>query len=921
MDAQQTDDLFDDEDDLTSPEAFEQEGPDLFGTEPDDLLLPPEPVVTDDPETDIEQDSPDEIPIDPDDSDETPAVTGPDDPEPEEPDAHDVEAAVEDEERRDTDPDELAELASEELAAGVIRADESAGKKRSEPEQGAPHQPEQHGPQGSAARTESEAPLALYRRYRPDTFAEVIGQEHVTEPLQRALANNRVNHAYLFSGPRGCGKTTSARILARCLNCEQGPTPTPCGQCQSCRDLARGGSGSIDVIEIDAASHGGVDEARDLRERAFFAPVHSRYKVYIIDEAHMVTTQGFNALLKVVEEPPPHVKFIFATTEPEKVIGTIRSRTHHYPFRLVPPKTLASYLTELCSREGVDVDPSVMPLVVRAGAGSVRDSLSVLDQLLGGSSAEGVTYQQATALLGYTPDSLLDEIVDAFAADDAEGVFASIDKVIEAGQDPRRFAEDLLRRLRDLIIVAAVPDALTSGLVDVAADQAERLTTQAAGMGAGELTRAAEVIAHGLTEMRGTTAPRLHLELMCARVLLPGADVDDRGIHARLDRLERRLEIPGQQAPFAPAGAGQSAGGRPGADSSAPAGRGTQAGTPAAGHSSGGTQGDANAGRSAGQTTADQQGPRAPERPVGSSQDDRQSGQPQEARQSGRPEEGRQSGQSQSVDHGQQGRAPQPGGQSQPSPQSQPPGRVGMGTADVRRLWPQVLEAVKNRRRVTWIVLSQNAQVHSFEDGTLTLSVDNPGARDSLSRGGHEDVLREAVIEVLGVAPKLHVVEEQGAPTPPPPGGGGQLRTGAGDSGGWRAGKPGPSGAGGQGDGRPPAGSDAPTRGQAAAPSGQGGQAPSAQAQRPQAADPRARRDYPATPPSPPPEEDDLPSVDYAAQARQNIRGTHRGPLETQEAAEPDRDDVDLDAPNVDVDDLLKSQLGAELIAQDDQTP
>ncbi|MFE3765267.1 DNA polymerase III subunit gamma and tau, partial [Streptomyces sp. NPDC059104] len=381
--------------------------------------------------------------------------------------------------------------------------------------------------------------LALYRRYRPESFAEVIGQEHVTAPLMQALRNNRVNHAYLFSGPRGCGKTTSARILARCLNCEQGPTPDPCGECQSCRDLARNGPGSIDVIEIDAASHGGVDDARDLREKAFFGPASSRYKIYIIDEAHMVTSAGFNALLKVVEEPPEHLKFIFATTEPEKVIGTIRSRTHHYPFRLVPPGTLRDYLGEVCGREGAKVEDGVLPLVVRAGAGSVRDSMSVMDQLLAGAADEGVTYTMATSLLGYTEGSLLDSVIDAFAAGDGAAAFEAVDRVVEGGNDPRRFVADLLERLRDLVILAAVPDAGEKGLIDAPADVVERMQAQASVFGAAELSRAADLVNAGLTEMRGATSPRLQLELICARVLLPAAFDDERSFQARLDRLER----------------------------------------------------------------------------------------------------------------------------------------------------------------------------------------------------------------------------------------------------------------------------------------------------------------------------------------------------------------------------------------------
>ncbi|MFZ1373840.1 MAG: DNA polymerase III subunit gamma and tau, partial [Nostocoides sp.] len=394
---------------------------------------------------------------------------------------------------------------------------------------------------------------ALYRRYRPDTFADVIGQEHVTMPLMRALDTGRSNHAYLFSGPRGCGKTTSARILARCLNCERGPTGTPCGACDSCVALARGGPGSIDVIEIDAASHGGVDDARELRERAAFSPASSRFKVYIIDEAHMVTTQGFNALLKIVEEPPEHVKFVFATTEPEKVIGTIRSRTHHYPFRLVPPARLHAYLEHLCRAEGVNVEPGVLSFVVRAGGGSVRDSLSVLDQLISGSGQAGLTYDGAAALLGFTDGELLDATVTAFGASDAGAVFTHIDRVIETGHDPRRFVEDLLERFRDLIVLDAVPDAGASVLRALPSDQIDRMRVQVGAFGPGALSRAADVVNAGLTEMTGATAPRLQLELIAARVLLPGS-AGEQGYAARLDRIERRLDVVGTPSPPPQAG-------------------------------------------------------------------------------------------------------------------------------------------------------------------------------------------------------------------------------------------------------------------------------------------------------------------------------------------------------------------------------
>jgi DNA polymerase-3 subunit gamma/tau len=391
------------------------------------------------------------------------------------------------------------------------------------------------GPRAPAVR------LALYRRYRPATFAELKGQDHVTEPLRQALRSGRVNHAYLFSGPRGCGKTSSARILARSLNCEQGPTPDPCGECESCIALAPSGPGSIDVIEIDAASHGGVDDARDLRERAFYSPVSARFKIYIIDEAHMVTGGGFNALLKLVEEPPPHLKFVFATTEPDKVIPTIRSRTHHYPFRLLAPGVLRELLEEILASEDVKYEPSVLPVVVRAGAGSASDSLSILDQLLSGSGEEGLTYERAIALLGFTDESLLDEVTEAFSGGDGAAVFHAVDRVVESGHDPRRFAADLLDRLRDLIVLAAVPAAADTGLLDIPADRLERMRAQTEKFGQAQLTRAAEVISAGLVEMRGATSPRLLLELMCAQVLLPGAATGELAMLARLETLERRI--------------------------------------------------------------------------------------------------------------------------------------------------------------------------------------------------------------------------------------------------------------------------------------------------------------------------------------------------------------------------------------------
>ncbi|MEY1677602.1 DNA polymerase III subunit gamma and tau [Gordonia sp. ABKF26] len=395
--------------------------------------------------------------------------------------------------------------------------------------------------------------MALYRTYRPATFADVVGQEHVTDPLSRALDSGRINHAYLFSGPRGCGKTSSARILARSLNCVQGPTSTPCGTCASCVALAPGGPGNLDVIELDAASHGGVDDTRELRDRAFYAPAESRYRVFIVDEAHMVTNAGFNALLKIVEEPPEHLIFVFATTEPEKVLPTIRSRTHHYPFRLLAPPVMRGLLEKICERENVTVAPEVYPLVIRAGGGSPRDSLSILDQLLAGADDDGVAYERALALLGVTDVALIDTAVDALADADGSALFGTVEKVVDAGHDPRRFAVDLLERLRDLILLQAVPDAADRGLVEAPGDQLARMRAQIETLGPASLTRFAEIVHNALGEMRGTTSPRLLLEVMCARMLLPAVSADDAALLQRLERLESGIGTTSIPVPAKPA--------------------------------------------------------------------------------------------------------------------------------------------------------------------------------------------------------------------------------------------------------------------------------------------------------------------------------------------------------------------------------
>jgi len=532
--------------------------------------------------------------------------------------------------------------------------------------------------------------LALYRKYRPSVFADVIGQEHVTVPLSNALESGRTHHAYLFSGPRGCGKTSSARIMARSLNCEKGPTPNPCGECQSCRDLVANGPGSLDVIELDAATHGLVDDARDLRDKAFFAPVQSRYKIYIIDEAHQLGPGAANALLKVVEEPPAHVIFIFATTEPDKLIATIRSRTHHYPFRLVPPGTLAAHLEKVCNAEGVKVAKGVIPLVVRASGGSVRDALSVLGQLLAGAGKDGVSYEIAIQLLGFTDGALLDDAIDAIAAHDGATLFKTIDRVIESGHDPRRFTSDMLERIRDLMIVDALKDSTANSILrDMPDDQMERMRNQANRIGTANLSRAADIAAEGLTQMRGATAPRLILELICGRILLPIGDNTDAGMLSRIERLERAENI----APLTSSG------------------RASEARTVEAKEKAASTH-----------STSDV----AP---------------------SNVQEE-------------------KPPAKEKESTAKHVPSNFDI--AALRRAWPDVIEDVKKRRRLTWSLLSASAQVLSVDEDAITIGIVNAGAKESFERSESDVILRNAFIDVVGLDRKIAVVVDPSIDTNTP---------------------------------------------------------------------------------------------------------------------------------------------------------
>lgn len=561
--------------------------------------------------------------------------------------------------------------------------------------------------------------MALYRKYRPATFAEVVGQEHVTEPLSTALSAGRINHAYLFSGPRGCGKTSSARILARSLNCAQGPTPTPCGECDSCVALAPNGGGSVDVVELDAASHGGVDDTRELRDRAFYAPAQSRYRIFIVDEAHMVTTAGFNALLKIVEEPPEHLIFVFATTEPEKVLPTIRSRTHHYPFRLLAPRTMRTLIEKILASESVDVDDAVFPLVIRAGGGSPRDTLSVLDQLLAGAEDNRVHYQRALALLGATDVALIDDAVDALAAEDAAALFGAVESVIDAGHDPRRFATDLLERFRDLIVLQAVPDAASRGVVDAPDDVLDRMRDQAARVGPATLARYAEVVHSGLGEMRGATAPRLLLEVICARLLLPSASDTESALLQRVERIETRLDI------------------------SLPAGEASASVPPPAG-------------RQYVRKTQVAESKPEPAPPVA-----RPEPVPAPAATGPEPVSVRVAA------------APEPVVPA-PEPPSPPPAEVVPGESGaldataIRQMWPTVREKVRERSRTVEVMLA-GAVVRAVESNTLILAHDSAPLAKRLCEQRNADVIRDALKDALGVNWQVRC-EAGGAAGAAPPG-------------------------------------------------------------------------------------------------------------------------------------------------------
>ncbi|MBS4103334.1 DNA polymerase III subunit gamma and tau [Tsukamurella paurometabola] len=646
--------------------------------------------------------------------------------------------------------------------------------------------------------------MALYRKYRPATFAEVVGQEHVTEPLSTALDSGRVNHAYLFSGPRGCGKTSSARILARSLNCEQGPTSTPCGVCSSCVALAPGGPGNLDVTEMDAASHGGVDDARELRDRAFYAPAESRYRVFIVDEAHMVTPQGFNALLKIVEEPPEHLIFIFATTEPEKVLTTIRSRTHHYPFRLLAPNVMRPLLEKITTAENVPVEPQVYPLVIRAGGGSPRDSLSIMDQLLAGAGPEGVTYQRALGLLGVTDTALIDAAVDALAAADGGALFGAVERVMEAGHDPRRFATDLLERLRDLILLHTVPDAADRGLVDVPQDVLETMRGEAAKLGLATLTRCAEVTHASLAEMRGATSPRLLLEVMCARMLLPAADDSQAALLQRIEALERRpagapvdgaAAAPTTAAPAGAPTAPQSDG--PPSRFVRPSQRQAEAAAAPEAH-----QQAPEAHGPAPRSAAPESAPPAPAQPAPAAQ--AAPAPPAPAAEPVPPAEPARPAESEPVLHRpepdpepvapvaapepappareadrpapepERAPEPEPDRPPAPAPAAQAPAAhapAGPSVEEVRTAWPKVLRAVKDRSTVTF-ALMPNVQVLGLADGVLHLALPIPALLSRFSDQQHVGNLRDAVREVFGTQWDVEVGDGSGARTqgaPPAP--------------------------------------------------------------------------------------------------------------------------------------------------------